>query len=116
MAKMTIDEIAAMFGGEIPMEAFQFLFVTAPPDMTLREVRNELEKMAERGRSKAIERRGQMSDEEWRDHFLPAYYPKRTEGLTDDLRRMGAEALTGTLRPAVEAGLAAVAAYRATLK
>lgn len=50
--KMTIDEIAEMFGGEIPMEAVQFLFVTAPPDMTLREVRNELEEMAERYRAK----------------------------------------------------------------
>lgn len=52
--KMTIDEIDAMFGGEIPMEAVQFIFVTAPPDMTLREVRNELEKIAERYRARDL--------------------------------------------------------------
>ena len=51
--KMTMEEIAEMFGGEIPMEAIQFIFVTAPPDMTLREVRNEIEEMAERYRSTA---------------------------------------------------------------
>ncbi len=55
-----------------------------------------------------------FSFEEWRDHFLPAYYPKRTEGLPDELRqRQGVEGLTGTLRPAIEAGLAAVATHRA---
>lgn len=51
---MTLEEIGALFGGEIPMEAVQFIFVTAPPDMTIREVRNELEEMAERYRSTAF--------------------------------------------------------------
>lgn len=53
--KITIDDIVTMFGGDIPMEAIQFVFVTAPPDMTLREVRNELEEMADRHRAKRVE-------------------------------------------------------------
>jgi hypothetical protein len=51
---MTFEEIGALFGGEIPMEAITFIFETAPPNMTLREVRNELEEMAERYRSTAL--------------------------------------------------------------
>ncbi len=57
----------------------------------------------------------EISDKEWRDHFLPAYYPKRTEGLPPNTPRVP-EAITGTLRPAIEAGLAAVAAHRAALR
>lgn len=46
--KIGIEELAEMFGGEIPMEAMQFIFVTAPKDMTIRDARNHLEEMAER--------------------------------------------------------------------
>jgi len=54
-----------------------------------------------------------FTDEEWRDVFLPVYYPKRIEGLKDAPKEPRVvEGLTGSLRPAIEAGLAAVAAYR----
>lgn len=49
-----------------------------------------------------------FTDEEWRDYFLPAYYPLRRAGLSAHAAAPMVEGLTGSLRPAVEAGIAAV--------
>ena len=62
--KMTYGEIVGLFGGEIPMEAYELLFGPGNEGMTLAEGRRRIQEMALRHAAQATE--GHEDDTTWR--------------------------------------------------
>lgn len=90
--KMTYDDLVQMFGGAIPMEAMEFIFHSAPSDMTVRDARNHLEEMAERWRAQNDLRRDirECVSRGWCQPLTSKkeFDPDLAEAITDEVMKL----------------------------